>query len=1247
MYVQLEDRRTNGPIAGSRWGAIRPTVVMAVWFGVLLFAASSSAASSSRSGLRSGLEGPAYPYASGHTLGYSSTRTTTEPYLACGRPTTGDGACLAIVVPRGVRAKRAPLTKSARDNSPAGPAFEGSGVEGGFSPSDLRSAYKIPATGGSSQTVAIVDAYNDPNAESDLNTYRAHYGIAACTAASGCFKKINQKGEEANYPSSPPAEDNWTVEEALDMDMISALCPECHIRLVEATNSELSNLYAAEDAAAAASGTTEISNSWGTPEYSGDTADNTYFDHPGIPITVSAGDVGYGAPEYPAASPDVISVGGTTLEKATNARGWEETVWADSGGGCSQYESPEEYWQVFRPFFCESRLDNDVAAVANPYSPVSVYASYDSPGWQVIGGTSVAAPIIAAIEAHASSGARAKGAEAFYMYKLFDVTAGQNGECGGDPVTMLCHAMPGYDGPTGWGTPDGPLETPVALSGPVTTGAFEPQGTGEVLLTGYVDPSGAETKYYFEYGRTTAYGASSGVGSVEEPGQVWESVTAKIAGLEPGQSYHYRLVATAGKSMFHGEDQTFTARQWTPQKMTEPYPFEREGKTYDGESRLRGVSCKAASECMAVGEAVDTYPKSEKEPDGWGPIAQKWNGKEWKLESVPLPIGERVHSGSLRGISCSATNACTAVGSAGPWILAERWSGTEWQIQGVPEESGTLNGVSCSSSKECVAVGGEGAAPLGGAGKAALWNGSSWLSETIAKVEGATNTELTGISCPAASMCIATGYYENKEVYDGSAPVVHPLTEEWNGTKWSRLSTPTAAGAVSTALEGISCTSTTACTAVGEYVSSWRTGLPLAERWSGSEKGWSVQAIQRPAGAEQGGLRGVTCASANECVAVGGHPTIVLHWNGTEWYPQSTLNPLAEEHTVQVPRSGQFADEESGTLLGVSCFSAAMCAGVGGNSAGPVEGSSGDFRELAENFEDPALPYVESEATGVSNSGATLVGRINPYGHETKYQFEYGTSISYGTTVPAGGASAGAGVENVEEKSTISGLTAGTTYHFRVVASDAAGTTYGTDHTFTALPEFDSTAAFPVAFSGERSGVHFESKTAKFECAKERETGEIANHVEVQKVSQTLEKCTMKALGENWECGTITTKSLKGVLGYINKVTKFAGLELEGEGEGQEPTWAELACTWEGLKSTTVIKGHLIGEIKSPLNESLSDFVVAYFQSHGGELFTSFEGGPSGRQLVLSPGIAESPEDLGVEGEDTLTMSKGSLTIKG
>jgi subtilase family serine protease len=313
----------------------------------------------------------------------------------------------------------------------------------GYTPCDLRSAYAIPPSAGQGQTVAIVDAYNDPNAESDLAVYRAAYGLPACTTANGCFRKVNQNGGAG----APTADAGWAEEISLDLDMVSAVCPTCHIRLVEASSNTLTNLLTGENQAAI--GASAISNSWTAGEFSTESSYDSYFNH-GIPITVSSGDSGYGA-TWPASSPYVTAVGGTSLVPANNARGWSETAWDGAGSGCSAYEAKPA---AQTDTGCPNRTVADVSAVADPNTGVAAYDSYQSPGWVAFGGTSVAAPIVASVYALAGNGATIATPGYAYSHSgsLFDVTSGTNGTCA---VDYLCTAMGGYDGPTGLGTPNG------------------------------------------------------------------------------------------------------------------------------------------------------------------------------------------------------------------------------------------------------------------------------------------------------------------------------------------------------------------------------------------------------------------------------------------------------------------------------------------------------------------------------------------------------------------------------------------------------------------------------------------------------------------------------------------------------------------------------------------------------------------------------------------------------------------------
>ncbi len=293
---------------------------------------------------------------------------------------------------------------------------------------------------------------------------------------------MNESGEEAHYP---PAEEGWDLEAALDEDMASAACAQCHILLVEGTTELPADLGESVNTAVKL-GATEISNSYAYPERlkelcgkKGCSQYNLDYEHPGVLITVASGDsgyadaydeLGYSTVNFPASSPDVIAVGGTALFKEEEVpRKWFEEVWnepflsAGTGSGCSKFE-PKPEWQTDAG--CAKRTDNDVAAVAAAVTPVSVRIDGI---WELVAGTSVASPLVAGIEAHASTQERSLGARAFYEdpSSLFDVTQGfdwdpvnESGTSECAPNEYLCNAEVGYDGPTGLGTPDGvPVET--------------------------------------------------------------------------------------------------------------------------------------------------------------------------------------------------------------------------------------------------------------------------------------------------------------------------------------------------------------------------------------------------------------------------------------------------------------------------------------------------------------------------------------------------------------------------------------------------------------------------------------------------------------------------------------------------------------------------------------------------------------------------------------------------------------------
>ncbi|HWL88046.1 MAG TPA: S53 family peptidase [Polyangiaceae bacterium] len=348
---------------------------------------------------------------------------------------------------------------------------------GGLGPSQLASAYLIPSTGGAGKTIAIVDANDDPNAESDLATYRSTFGLPACTTANGCFQKVNQNGQQSNYPS-PDA--GWAGEIALDIDMASAACPACNILLVEANTASIADLGTSVNTAASL-GATVISNSYGGGEDGSEaTSDSQYYTHAGVAIFASTGDGAYGA-SYPATGKAVISVGGTALTTSTSARGWAEKVWftnstEGTGSGCSSHVAKPSYQT--QTACSTKKATADLSAVADPATGVAVYDTYGGSGWAVYGGTSVSSPLVASIFAKIGQGA-ATGAYPWQnQANFYDVTTGSNGTCS---PSILCKAGTGWDGPTGVGTPNA---TAIANGG---TDAGPPADSGTGVDSGPVD----------------------------------------------------------------------------------------------------------------------------------------------------------------------------------------------------------------------------------------------------------------------------------------------------------------------------------------------------------------------------------------------------------------------------------------------------------------------------------------------------------------------------------------------------------------------------------------------------------------------------------------------------------------------------------------------------------------------------------------------------------------------------------------
>ncbi|MEV6877419.1 S8 family serine peptidase [Amycolatopsis sp. NPDC051128] len=319
----------------------------------------------------------------------------------------------------------------------------------GWGADDLASAYRLPAGAGPDTVVGISIAYDAPNLEADLATYRAQYGLPPCTTANGCFRKVNQQGAAAPLPT---VDIGWAIESTLDVSMVSAACPSCRILVVEGNTPGFADLAETEDTAVRL-GAKVVSNSYGAREGGASLAYASHYQHPGVTVVAASGDSGFTAASYPAVLAATVAVGGTSLARdPDSARGWAEWAWEYGGSGCSAYIAKPK-WQ--HDTHCGKRTVADVSAVADSLA----IHSTDVGGWLPVSGTSASAPFVAGLYGRSGRAGVAQPADLYaHASQFVDVTTGHNDpsgagkKCGGD---YLCVAGPGYDAPTGVGVPNG------------------------------------------------------------------------------------------------------------------------------------------------------------------------------------------------------------------------------------------------------------------------------------------------------------------------------------------------------------------------------------------------------------------------------------------------------------------------------------------------------------------------------------------------------------------------------------------------------------------------------------------------------------------------------------------------------------------------------------------------------------------------------------------------------------------------
>ncbi|MDQ1295302.1 MAG: hypothetical protein QG608_3187 [Actinomycetota bacterium] len=398
-------------------------------------------------------------------VGREPTRATThldEARPPCAEPRRDKYSCLLRIRPASqARAAGTPVPSppnrktswALSSTAPDIPVPDIPVPQAGYGPADIRNIYGLPLAPDTRQTIAVVVAGDAPSAETDLAVYREFWGLPPCTTENGCFTKIDQRGGN----DLPMADPGWAVEAGMDVQAVSATCPSCKILLVEADSADFFDMPAAVDQAVA-HGADIVSNSWGAAETGAFvSAGPTSFTHPGVPILAASGDSGFSYANFPASWSKVIAVGGTTVTRSTE--GWEHFAWAGSGSGCSTWVD-KPHWQHDEN--CSLRTTSDVSALADPQTGLAFYQTYGpsefglDPGWFVGGGTSLAAPLVAGMIALSGLASSMDDASGLYEHsqELLDVVTGTNGECGDD---YLCTARPGYDAPTGTGTPRGPI----------------------------------------------------------------------------------------------------------------------------------------------------------------------------------------------------------------------------------------------------------------------------------------------------------------------------------------------------------------------------------------------------------------------------------------------------------------------------------------------------------------------------------------------------------------------------------------------------------------------------------------------------------------------------------------------------------------------------------------------------------------------------------------------------------------------
>ncbi len=609
------------------------------------------------------------------------------------------------------------------------------------------------------------------------------------------------------------------------MAMVSTGCPLCRILLVEASDATISNLATAANTAGKL-GATVITNSYGDSERSTWLKYDPYYNQPGSPTFASAGDWGYEhyydhpeieAPGYPAVLPTVIAVGGTTLTPNSGVeRLWSETVWFLSGGGCSALHT-KPLWQ--KNTGCAGRLANDVAAVADSNTPVSIYNSYSSGGWAVVGGTSAGTPLWAGIMAQASAYTRSLGGAALYSQtSLHDITSGTN-QLFGCKQFSFCNAQVGYDGPSGMGAPNGIPNVAPSANG--------------------------------SWGVAPVANESNGTSNDGDNELAAVSCTASNWCMAAGPKARITGSGISEKTVTDSAIRQWNGAIWS--SISAP--------TSSGSDFPTSLSCVSSTWCLMAGYKTGSSSRG---------ISSRWDGSTWTNLNDPFNLINSLEgTARANGISCTSIAFCAAVGEVKPpskptvSVLTSSKFGYSWNSQAIlnppGNRPGSLRSVSCAG-ESCMAVGSYASTSGPTLAFAARRSGSSWSLVTIPNPSGATASELRSVDCVAVTNCVAVGYFT-----DSSG--THALIERWNGSAWA-IESSTLAYPGAAKLNGVSCSSSTLCSAAGEFVLGSTIGAVGARLQSGT---WGADSIIPAPASTATTLKAVDCPGAIECIATGAY----------------------------------------------------------------------------------------------------------------------------------------------------------------------------------------------------------------------------------------------------------------------------------------------------------------------------------------------------------------------------------------